>query len=54
VKQVLRVLNLYKKDTINIPSTLDGWRVLSDGFEAIAGLPNCCLAIDGSLIMLKR
>jgi hypothetical protein len=30
------------------------WQTLSNGFEAICGFPNCCLAIDGTLFEIER
>jgi hypothetical protein len=54
IKQVMQVINLYKKDSICLPETANEWLELEKGFFEFGGLPNCYFSIDGSLIMIKR
>ena len=54
VKQVMNVINLYTSGSIKLPSTPEEWKENISGFENFGGIPNCCLAIDGSLIIIKR
>lgn len=37
-----------------LPESQESWDELSNGFEAICGFPNCCLAMDGSLFEIER
>ena len=42
-------------DTMKMPMGRNhpDWNILSQGFEAICGFPNCCLAIDGTIIKIE-
>ena len=50
------IVDCLAKEIIRLPaaSTDPEWDVLTEGFEAICGFPNCCLAIDGSLFEIER
>jgi hypothetical protein len=54
VWQVTTIILLYQSETIALPDNNDKWRVISDGFETIAGVPGVLGAIDGTLFEIER
>ncbi len=53
--QVVHVLvKFYLRSTIAFPKSKEGWRRNQAEFEAIAGFPSVCCAIDGTLIRIRR
>ena len=55
IDQVARVLvDIIGPSVIKLPNSAQEWNELSEGFEAIAGFPDTCLAIDGVLFEIER
>ncbi|GMF19784.1 unnamed protein product [Phytophthora lilii] len=54
--QVVAVLlsDAVKARYFAFPSSDEDWGRLSDGFEAICGYPDCCLAVGGLLVEIER
>jgi hypothetical protein len=54
INQVIPVVLTYEKNFLRLPKTDQEWNDIQEGFEAIANLPMCFGAIDGSLIPIER
>ena len=55
IDQIVRLLvNVIGPSAIKLPDTNQEWEAMSDGFEAICGFPDTCLAIDGVLFEIER
>ena len=55
IEDVIRVLvEVIGPRVVTLPTSLQEWETLSDGFEAVSGFTDTCLAIDGVLIEIDR
>jgi hypothetical protein len=55
VNEVMKVLiECYGKETIKIPTALQDWLEIEQGFEHIAGMSGVIAAVDGSLFEVHR
>nr|AIG56313.1 secreted protein [Achlya hypogyna] len=52
--QVTTILaNFCFAPTVELPTTASAWHANMNAFEAVAGFPNVCCAVDGTLIRIK-
>jgi hypothetical protein len=55
IDQILRVLiDAIGPWAVRMPQSLEEWEQMSEGFEAVCGFPDTCLAIDGVLFEIER